>query len=103
MDFNPRAPCGARLDDMGKKGAGAGISIHAPHAGRDRGGVQQFIDHQPISIHAPHAGRDVRILGGGVYEIISIHAPHAGRDAGRFGIGVALFEISIHAPHAGRD
>ena len=35
-----------------------GISIHAPHAGRD---VQQLIEdyrRNRISIHAPHAGRD---------------------------------------------
>ena len=34
-----------------------GISIHAPHAGRDREGLL-LIRHVGISIHAPHAGRD---------------------------------------------
>ena len=33
------------------------ISIHAPHAGRDKKEQTQFQKYQ-ISIHAPHAGRD---------------------------------------------
>ena len=34
-----------------------GISIHAPHAGRDVAGIGRR-DRHGISIHAPHAGRD---------------------------------------------
>mgnify|MGYP004535488647 CR=1 FL=1 len=34
-DFNPRAPCGARLSDIKDLFASTIISIHAPHAGRD--------------------------------------------------------------------
>ena len=34
------------------------ISIHAPHAGRDKRTRQAFSDKLDISIHAPHAGRD---------------------------------------------
>ena len=39
-------------------GGGAGISIHSPHAGRDR--FDKCICIYPffISIHSPHAGRD---------------------------------------------
>ena len=33
--FNPRAPCGARRTWVDYNVAGVGISIHAPHAGRD--------------------------------------------------------------------
>ena len=36
LDFNPRAPCGARLQDFIQGGVVVVISIHAPHAGRDR-------------------------------------------------------------------
>ena len=54
--FNPRAPCGARHAQLKKVSQGC-ISIHAPHAGRDLG-----LYYKPycgsISIHAPHAGRD---------------------------------------------
>ena len=101
-NFNPRAPCGAR-----------------------RGGVQQFIDHQPISIHAPRAGRDFALEVQHSFGIISIHAPRAGRDRRRRRAGSGsrhfnprapcgarlreerlranLSQISIHAPRAGRD
>ena len=36
INFNPRAPCGARPLDLVTIGADDDISIHAPHAGRDR-------------------------------------------------------------------
>ena len=77
--FNPRAPCGARLQRYGRKSRttlfqstrpmrGAtdiaallrqprGVSIHAPHAGRDASGDQSTRT-TLVSIHAPHAGRD---------------------------------------------
>ena len=57
------------------------ISIHAPHTGRDSGGIpiQGYLPH--ISIHAPHTGRDGRSKGAGLRNAtISIHAPHTGRD-----------------------
>ena len=55
--FNPRAPYGAR------RGRGVfccdagGISIHAPHTGRDKNDRQGY-GNSGISIHAPHTGRD---------------------------------------------
>ncbi len=107
-----------------KAGHFGDISIHAPHAGRDRSGRwprrcrKNFNPRAPcgarlgraqpgdvaihISIHAPHAGRDFLKSGGKTRKNISIHAPHAGRD----GAGCAerrMRRISIHAPHAGRD
>ena len=36
-NFNPRAPCGARLTGHNARLHAVGISIHAPHAGRDSG------------------------------------------------------------------
>ena len=36
-DFNPRAPCGARLQLSPLPMYGSGISIHAPRVGRDSG------------------------------------------------------------------
>ena len=33
--FNPRAPCGARLDKMKTDAGALSISTHAPRAGRD--------------------------------------------------------------------
>ena len=63
------------------------ISIHAPHAGRDRTATLRRRRISTISIHAPHAGRDSRPSHRqGRAHLISIHAPHAGRDAGFAGI-----------------
>ena len=36
-NFNPRAPCGARLSTIAPTKEPTQISIHAPHAGRDNG------------------------------------------------------------------
>ena len=81
MNFNPRAPCGARHAGPTLPRGRLKISIHAPHAGRDvsiqhrrradcrfqstrpmRGATRTFTTRFPpgkISIHAPHAGRDL--------------------------------------------
>ena len=58
-NFNPRAPCGARLRHH-KLGSNCyPISIHAPHAGRDAQLLIHIGGFLEISIHAPHAGRDL--------------------------------------------
>ena len=55
-----------------------------------------------VSIHAPHAGRDRLRLVDKDVAVVSIHAPHAGRDIDDKHLVFALV-VSIHAPHAGRD
>ena len=58
INFNPRAPYGARLIGEITEFFINIISIHAPHTGRD---VVEGISgcmHYRISIHAPHTGRD---------------------------------------------
>ena len=144
--FNPRVPCGARplpsgLPPMQARfqstrpmrgatcchdaGGDAGrVSIHAPHAGRDRDG-DATTGTCDVSIHAPHAGRDHFCIRDFHASNVSIHAPHAGRDCFSFlsRIVFAMFQstrpmrgatplmlvpcavisVSIHAPHAGRD
>ena len=81
-NFNPRAPCGARLPPLAAppcytgfqstrplRGAtfppiaaqvASGISIHAPLAGRDIALPFTIVFYMGISIHAPLAGRDLR-------------------------------------------
>ena len=146
--FNPRAPCGARLAEVIKglsaqvfqptrplRGATvadallafllAGISTHAPLAGRDPpdvGGVIKRLRFQPtrplrgatayqviyadgakkISTHAPLAGRDPAKIAVGIIFEISTHAPLAGRDISNLRI-YDTPRISTHAPLAGRD
>ena len=55
--FNPRAPCGARLQLVHKHPGGHSVSIHAPRAGRDPGPADVSATFL-VSIHAPRAGRD---------------------------------------------
>ena len=125
INFNPRAPYGARLGGCALGVYHGCISIHAPHTGRDAAKMQK-INRDIISIHAPHTGRDklsVRRIQ--LDADISIHAPHTGRDypasvcsrvhggfqstrpirgATRQDDGARHHRcISIHAPHTGRD
>ena len=58
IDFNPRAPCGARRSSGSGAPGRRKISIHAPHAGRDLSNSAVACSKTSISIHAPHAGRD---------------------------------------------
>ena len=104
IDFNPRAPYGARRNDGRTALAGSGISIHAPLTGRDCRLFRMIPLCRSISIHAPLTGRDeplslLRI----VVETISIHAPLTGRDLAKCHVGRGQHQISIHAPLTGRD
>ena len=104
LNFNPRAPCGARR--------------YTPND-------SQYNDHK-ISTHAPLAGRDYQVIYADGAKKISTHAPLAGRDTGcnrvsncevefqptrplrgatgcQPGKTIAQKGISTHAPLAGRD
>ena len=78
-DFNPRAPCGARLYRETLYRKRTGISIHAPRVGRD-GAKMMPQPPKGISIHAPRVGRDQTIKPAQTLASISIHAPRVGRD-----------------------
>ena len=124
-NFNPRAPCGARLRKQQKAACRktefqstrpvwgatvstsmvyqtAGISIHAPRVGRDRGQSVHHVD-SDISIHAPRVGRDqcstVPFI---VQQNFNPRAPCGARlFSGKTSVGNSV--ISIHAPRVGRD
>ena len=57
MYFNPRTPCGVRLDSCHIRGKNSRISIHAPRVGCDYK-VEDFAATAIISIHAPRVGCD---------------------------------------------
>ena len=57
-DFNPRPPCGGRLEIVGLIVTVGMISIHAPRAGGDPIPIFIFRIAGHISIHAPRAGGD---------------------------------------------
>ena len=79
-----------------------GISIHAPHAGRDTKSSAVYYGADHFNPRAPCGARLGLEVGQLALRQISIHAPHAGRDFGNEVMLPAGF-ISIHAPHAGRD
>ena len=96
-------PCGARPVTGSNKTFKKRISIHAPHAGRDRDRHADGKARPNISIHAPHAGRDREYHDTEKKSRdFNPRAPCGARLY--FGIKCAYFgSISIHAPHAGRD
>ena len=124
--FNPRAPCGARHEQIGPmaspyifqptrplRGATrdhavqrrqAEISTHAPLAGRDKVRQPQGIrERNHFNPRAPCGARHRVVCGDCTSEKdISTHAPLAGRDVVLDGAVVHLV-ISTHAPLAGRD
>ena len=102
-DFNPRAPCGARLKINIMLAVAQDISIHAPHAGRDLAGssVPPRVHH--FNPRAPCGARLQALIGTVPAGFISIHAPHTGRDQAGDASPRADVAISIHAPHTGRD
>ena len=103
VDFNPRTPCGVRLEILAAVLILTGISIHAPHAGCDGGPEggrrkeSQFQSTHPMrgattylsSLWARNSHFNPRTPCGvrqpetpmiGHCGTISIHAPHAGCD-----------------------
>ena len=78
-----------------------GVSIHAPHAGRDPHEIRRFIA-LSVSIHAPHAGRDLGISETTLQRKVSIHAPHAGRDRGNRDFYPARIRFNPRAPCGAR-
>ena len=81
----------------------AGVSIHAPRAGRDHEPrpSQRRIGRR-FNPRAPRGARPARVRADAAREPVSIHAPRAGRDV-RAADVAALQRVSIHAPRAGRD
>ncbi len=100
-NFNPRAPCGARLASSAAAAKRRHFNPRAPCGARRVSNVCIRTTFE-ISIHAPHAGRDLHTYNFRSMYIISIHAPHAGRDEYQHQHQCQT-AISIHAPHAGRD
>ena len=79
-NFNPRAPCGARQDNVIPVLSVLRISTHAPLAGRDEWDEVAALCRKLISTHAPLAGRDTDAARRCPPKGISTHAPLAGRD-----------------------
>ena len=80
-NFNPRAPCGARPWKTMQTQSAWNFNPRAP-CGARRAGWNGLLGLIEISIHAPRVGRDVvSVLNRAFGQVISIHAPRVGRDS----------------------
>ena len=122
--FNPRAPCGARQGDHLGGTPLRAISIHAPHAGRDRCRRSDRRGKYYFNPRAPCGARPRRLKGSIPPMNFNPRAPCGARQRcarpgrgnlyfnprapcgarpGLRSAGQRLHRISIHAPRAGRD
>ena len=79
-NFNPLAPCGARLAAERKTAAFLCISIHSPRAGRDTTPTTRSTCRRYFNPLAPCGARLRAASHRGDLDLISIHSPRAGRD-----------------------
>ena len=103
IDFNPRAPHGARPGTAGELYLGKLISIHAPRMGRDAQRLTTEADAMKFQSTRPAWGAtnpagDDGARGGH----FNPRAPHGARLTVNVPVGVRK-GISIHAPRMGRD
>ena len=126
INFNPRAPCGARRRAWRSDRQRPAISIHAPRVGRDcdiiMSMIQTFYYFNPrapcgarrqmgrssaanadFNPRAPCGARPLAVVVSPVGQPISIHAPRVGRDLPCRVQARHPRRISIHAPRVGRD
>ena len=80
LNFNPRAPYGARHTLCLDKVIVNLISIHAPHTGRDPMHETSTPFHTDFNPRAPYGARRIVSVYQFLNDFISIHAPHTGRD-----------------------
>ena len=102
LDFNPRAPCGARPMLCFSEYSDSEISIHAPRVGRDFIPPLVLYSLDYFNPRAPCGARRRHLPLLRVEHAISIHAPRVGRDFENPYYDNSD-EISIHAPRVGRD
>ena len=125
-DFNPRAPCGARLFlTVATIGLGTKFQSTRPVWGATKGKQKIVVylydfnprapcgarrqpavsaqNHRQISIHAPRVGRDIkRMVQEAKDKDFNPRAPCGARHCADYEPQI-LYEISIHAPRVGRD
>ena len=79
-NFNPRAPCGARHFRSGRNSQARKISIHAPRVGRDFPALIEHIPRKQFQSTRPVWGATAVSPPSVKSALISIHAPRVGRD-----------------------
>ena len=101
-DFNPRAPCGARLSAFNYGRESSGISTHAPLAGRDSSNEDKDNKQSNFNPRAPCGARHYRTVPTCNKRDFNPRAPCGARRRVRGNFQRQRF-ISTHAPLAGRD
>ena len=103
-DFNPRAPCGARPSGLQRpQPRPAEISTHAPLAGRDYLPCRPPGTASDFNPRAPCGARRIRCNTGCFRPLISTHAPLAGRDANHERLPVSGLHFNPRAPCGARQ
>ena len=100
--FNPRAPCGARPRGFSLRSGAHRISIHAPRAGRDEAGDVEIGSPTNFNPRAPCGARLAEWKRMGYSVKFQSTRPVRGA-TGHFLPFLLPVLISIHAPRAGRD
>ncbi len=123
--FNPRAPCGARLETWsicpniswfqstrpvrgathGNKSGGfmGSVSIHAPRAGRDSLVLLSVLSFRGFNPRAPCGARPSSFKRSSFILTVSIHAPRAGRDSASRKIDIDSGCFNPRAPCGARQ
>ena len=102
LNFNPRAPCGARLQTMTMTACRLIISTHAPLAGRDVGQTYRIALSTIFQPTRPLRGATFMV--GDVFSSMIFQSTRPLRGATALQSGREQHQsISIHAPLAGRD
>ena len=103
INFNPRAPCGARLTPSESTQVLIIISTHAPLAGRDRLECSTPISSINFNPRAPCGARPFISMVKCYHSIFQPTRPLRGATIAGLMHRLSAFDISTHAPLAGRD
>ena len=102
INFNPRAPYGARLTSLASKPRKLAFQSTRPLRGATSRSERRSAPWY-FNPRAPYGARLASFQRGGRHADISIHAPLTGRDQSVFNYDYGFADISIHAPLTGRD
>ena len=101
-DFNPRAPCGARPTTPAGPLICASFQSTRPVWGATRSAARTPCPRRYFNPRAPCGARHALTSCPQHGSVISIHAPRVGRDNAK-PVRFVYWGISIHAPRVGRD
>ena len=101
MDFNSRAPCGARPRRPKRLWSALSFQLTCPMRGTTESDAIFRVEER-ISTHVPHAGHDRDVLLYHDIRHISTHVPHAGHDDHGNGILVLAPHFNSRAPCGAR-